>query len=309
MKFTFIDLFAGIGGLRIPFDKLGGECVFTSEIDKKCQDTYEINFKERPFGDIKEITESDISQIPKHDLLLAGFPCQAFSNAGKRKGFNDTRGTLFYDIEKILAFHKPKAFLLENVKGLRSHDGGETLRIILEVLRDTLGYYVPEPEILNSKDFGVPQNRQRIYIVGFLKENNFQYPKPTGIPTKVGDILEPGRVPNKYTISDKLWASHKARKQRNKLKGKGFGYSSKKRTDEYTSTLSARYYKDGAEVLIEKTNNSNPRKLTPNEARRLQGFPDWFQVNKSDNEAYKQFGNAVTVPVVQYLADEIINFL
>ena len=309
MKFKFIDLFAGIGGLRIPFDKLGGECVFTSEIDKKCQDTYEINFKERPFGDIKKITESNLSQIPKHDLLLAGFPCQAFSNAGKRKGFNDTRGTLFYDIEKILAFHKPKAFLLENVKGLRSHDGGETLRIILEVLRDTLGYYVPEPEILNSKDFGVPQNRQRIYIVGFLKKNNFQYPKPTREPTKVGDILEPGRVPNKYTISDRLWASHKARKQRNKLNGKGFGYSSKKRTDEYTSTLSARYYKDGAEVLIEKTNNSNPRKLTPNEARRLQGFPDWFQVNKSDNEAYKQFGNAVSVPVISSLANEILKHL
>ena len=309
MKFKFIDLFAGIGGLRIPFDKLGGECVFTSEIDKKCQDTYEINFKERPFGDIKKITESNLSQIPKHDLLLAGFPCQAFSNAGKRKGFNDTRGTLFYDIEKILAFHKPKAFLLENVKGLRSHDDGETLRIILEVLRGTLGYYVPEPEVLNSKDFGVPQNRQRIYIVGFLEKNNFQYPKPTREPTKVGDILEPGRVPNKYTISDKLWASHKARKQRNKLNGKGFGYSSKKRTDEYTSTLSARYYKDGAEVLIEKTNNSNPRKLTPNEARRLQGFPDWFQVNKSDNEAYKQFGNAVSVPVISSLANEILKHL
>ena len=309
MKFKFIDLFAGIGGLRIPFDKLGGECVFTSEIDKKCQDTYEINFKERPFGDIKKITESNLSQIPKHDLLLAGFPCQAFSNAGKRKGFNDTRGTLFYDIEKILAFHKPKAFLLENVKGLRSHDDGETLRIILEVLRGTLGYYVPEPEVLNSKDFGVPQNRQRIYIVGFLKKNNFQYPKPTREPTKVGDILEPGRVPNKYTISDRLWASHKARKQRNKLNGKGFGYSSKKRTDEYTSTLSARYYKDGAEVLIEKTNNSNPRKLTPNEARRLQGFPDWFQVNKSDIEAYKQFGNAVSVPVISSLANEILKHL
>ncbi len=309
MKFKFIDLFAGIGGLRIPFDKLGGECVFTSEIDKKCQDTYEINFKERPFGDIKKITESNLSQIPKHDLLLAGFPCQAFSNAGKRKGFNDTRGTLFYDIEKILAFHKPKAFLLENVKGLRSHDDGETLRIILEVLRGTLGYYVPEPEVLNSKDFGVPQNRQRIYIVGFLEKNNFQYPKPTREPTKVGDILEPGRVPNKYTISDKLWASHKARKQRNKLNGKGFGYSSKKRTDEYTSTLSARYYKDGAEVLIEKTNNSNPRKLTPNEARRLQGFPDWFQVNKSDIEAYKQFGNAVSVPVISSLANEILKHL
>tara|TARA_Y100000739_G_C20541736_1_gene433881 strand:+ start:150 stop:1079 length:930 start_codon:yes stop_codon:yes gene_type:complete len=309
MKFKFIDLFAGIGGLRIPFDKLGGECVFTSEIDKKCQDTYEINFKERPFGDIKKITESNLSQIPKHDLLLAGFPCQAFSNAGKRKGFNDTRGTLFYDIEKILAFHKPKAFLLENVKGLRSHDDGETLRIILEVLRGTLGYYVPEPEVLNSKDFGVPQNRQRIYIVGFLEKNNFQYPKPTREPTKVGDILEPGRVPNKYTISDRLWASHKARKQRNKLNGKGFGYSSKKRTDEYTSTLSARYYKDGAEVLIEKTNNSNPRKLTPNEARRLQGFPDWFQVNKSDNEAYKQFGNAVSVPVISSLANEILKHL
>ena len=309
MKFKFIDLFAGIGGIRIPFDELGGECVFTSEIDKKCQDTYEINFKERPQGDITLITNSDISIIPKHDLLLAGFPCQAFSNAGKRKGFNDTRGTLFYDIEEILAFHKPKAFLLENVKGLRSHDGGKTLKIILQILRDKLGYFVPDPEILNSRDFGLPQNRQRIYIVGFLKKNSFQYPKSLGIKTKVGDILEPGRVPNKYTISDKLWASHKARKQRNKLNGKGFGYSSKKRTDEYTSTLSARYYKDGAEVLIEKTNNSNPRKLTPNEARRLQGFPDWFEVNKSDNQAYKQFGNAVSVPVIRSLAKEIYKFL
>ena len=309
MKFKFIDLFAGIGGLRIPFDELGGHCVFSSEIDSKCQDTYEINFKERPFGDIKKITCSNLSVIPKHDLLLAGFPCQAFSNAGKRKGFNDTRGTLFYDIEKILAYHKPKAFLLENVKGLRSHNDGNTLRIILEVLRAKLGYFVPEPEILNSKDFGIPQNRERIYIIGFLKKNSFQYPKPTNIITKVSDILEPGRVPNKYTISDRLWSSHQARKERNKATGKGFGFSSKKRTDQYTNTLSARYYKDGAEILIEKTNKSNPRKLTPDEAKRLQGFPSWFIVNKSDNEAYKQFGNAVSVPVIAALAREINKYL
>ena len=311
MKFKFIDLFAGIGGIRIPFDELGGECVFTSEIDKKCQDTYEINFNERPQGDITLITNSDISIIPKHDLLLAGFPCQAFSNAGKRKGFNDTRGTLFYDIEEILAFHKPKAFLLENVKGLRSHDGGKTLKTILQILRDKLGYFVPDPEILNSRDFGLPQNRQRIYIVGFLKENSFQYPKSLGIKTKVGDILEPGRVPNKYTISDKLWDYLQRYAEKHKAKGNGFGYGLCKNSD-VARTLSARYYKDGSEILI-KQRNKNPRRLTPRECSRLMGFDKSLQsefvIPVSDTQAYKQFGNSVAVPVIESIAEYMTPFL
>ena len=188
----FIDLFAGIGGMRIPFEELGGECVFTSEIDKFAQQTYEANFNEKPFGDIKEATKSDETikeHIPKHDILLAGFPCQAFSQAGKRKGFEDTRGTLFFDIAKILKVMNPKAFLLENVKGLEGHDQGNTMNRILDIILE-LGY-LPNSKVLNSKDFGLPQNRERIFIVG-LKESmfNFQLVNVPKVPTKVRDILE-----------------------------------------------------------------------------------------------------------------------
>ena len=317
MKFTFIDLFAGIGGMRLGFEsaceELGFEadCVFSSEWDIKCQDTYMDNFKERPDGDISYIVENEIHKIKKHDVLMAGFPCQPFSNAGLRKGFNDTRGTLFHDIATVLKEKRPKAFLLENVKGLRSHDKGNTLKTILRVLREDLHYFVPEPEVLNTKDFGLPQNRQRIFIVGFLKENNFSFPKPLGIKTKVSQILNSGRPPEKYIISQKLWDSHVARKKRNEesIPKKGFGYKSVTSSDSYTNTLSARYYKDGAEILVKRRGELlkiPPRKITPDEARQLQGFPKGFIVNKSDVQAYKQFGNAVSVPVIKELVKRLL---
>ncbi len=317
MKFSFIDLYAGIGGMRLGFESAckdlnhQSECVYSSEWDKWCQETYKDNFNETPHGDINKIVENDIDSISKHDVLMAGFPCQPFSNAGLKKGFNDTRGTAFHDLRLIIEAKKPRAFILENVKGLRSHDKGRTLDIILSVLRNDLSYFVPEPKILNSKDFGLPQNRQRIFIVGFLQKNNFTFPEPLGLKTKVSQVLNPGRTPNKYFISQKLWDSHRARKIKNQKANpkKGFGYKSVIPSDEYTSTISARYYKDGAEILIKRRDediNIPPRKLTPDEARQLQGFPDNFIVNKSDTQAYKQFGNAVSVPVIRELSKRIL---
>lgn len=290
------------------------ECVFSSEWDEKCQDTYEQNFGDRPHGDITEIVKNNLSKIPNHDVLMAGFPCQPFSNAGLKKGFGDTRGTLFYDIAKILEAKKPKVFMLENVKGLKSNNKGNTLKVILKVLREDLGYYVPDPKILNSKDFGLPQNRERIFIIGFRKKNNFSFPEPLNIKTKVSNILNPGRAPKKYSISQKLWDSHRARRLKNQSAKpkKGFGYKSVTADDSYTSTISARYYKDGAEILIKRRGediNIPPRKLTPDEARQLQGFPDNFILNKSDIQAYKQFGNAVSVPVIKFLSKELIKYL
>lgn len=298
-KEKFIDLFAGIGGLSLPFRELGMECVFSSEIDKFAIQTYFNNFNELPFGDIKEISEKD---IPAHDLLLGGFPCQAFSMAGKRKGFKDDRGNLFYEITRILSFHKPKAFLLENVKGLINHEKGKTFKTILNNLTN-LGYKVSY-KVLNARDFGLPQNRERVYIVGFLEHNiNFNFPMPINKPTLVSDIIE-DNIDKKYTISDKLWESHQLRKERNKSKGNGFGYSLVYENSKYTSTLSARYYKDGSEILLHQENN-NPRKLTPRECANLQGFPKNFKIVVSDNQSYKQFGNSVAISVVREIAKEI----
>ena len=207
-KFKFIDLFAGIGGIRIPFEELGGKCVFSSEWDKFAQQTYEANFGEVPHGDITKIKEKN---IPKHDLLVAGFPCQAFSQAGLKKGFKDTRGTMFFEIARILDHHKPKAFLLENVKGLRGHDKGNTFKTIMSILNE-LGYKTLAHKVLNAKEFGLPQNRERIFIVGFLDYFLFDFPEPPMTDTKVGDILDK-RVKDKYTISDKMWNSAKKRKE------------------------------------------------------------------------------------------------
>lgn len=306
-KFRFIDLFAGIGGIRIPFQELGGRCVFTSEWDKFAQKSYRLNFGEVPEGDITKINAPD---IPDFDILLAGFPCQPFSQAGLKKGFSDTRGTLFFDIERILEAKRPKAFLLENVKQLRGHDKGRTLKVILEHL-DRLNYYV-KYEILRAADFGVPQNRERIYIVGFNKDYfdiddsyAFSFPEPPKVKTRLGDILEIN-VDEKYTISDKLWQGHLRRKKEHEEKGNGFGYSLFNSDSEYTSTISARYYKDGSEILIEQK-DKNPRKLTPRECARLQGFPEEFVIPVSDTQAYKQFGNSVAVPVVRAVAKEIID--
>ena len=302
-KFKFIDLFAGIGGIRIPFEELGGKCVFSSEWDKFAQQTYEANFGEVPHGDITKIKEKN---IPKHDLLVAGFPCQAFSQAGLKKGFKDTRGTMFFEIARILDHHKPKAFLLENVKGLRGHDKGNTFKTIMSILNE-LGYKTLAHKVLNAKEFGLPQNRERIFIVGFLDHFLFDFPEPPMTDTKVGDILDK-RVKDKYTISDKMWNSAKKRKEFYKKKGYGFGYSLFNRKSKYTSTISARYYKDGAEIWIDQK-NKNPRRITPNEARRLQGFPEGFEIPVSDGQAYKQFGNAVPVPVIRAIAKKMIRFI
>ena len=321
--FKFVDLFAGIGGMRLGFESAGGLCVFSSEFEKNAQATYEENYGDQPFGDITKISEKD---IPSHDVLVAGFPCQPFSHAGLKLGIDDTRGTLFYDIARIIKEKKPKVAILENVRGLISHDKGHTLFIVLKTLT-RLGYkcviekrLIDQADIasckkeskkmvLKSTDFGIPQNRQRIYIVLWRKglKGAFHYPEPLKVETRVGDILE--KEPDeKYTISNRLWDGHRRRKINNKKNGKGFGYGLFREDSEYTNTISARYYKDGSEILIFQ-DNKNPRKITPREAARLQGFPEEFILNKSNVQAYKQFGNSVSVPVIRALADKIKDIL
>ena len=340
-KFRFIDLFAGIGGIRLPFQQLGGECVFSSEWDKFAQRTYAANYGEVPSGDITQIIASD---IPDHDILMGGFPCQSFSQAGLKKGFEDTRGTMFFEIQRILGEKRPKVFLLENVKQLKGHDKGRTLQTILNILtgesdlplddvpmsadaREALGkklnYWV-DYKVLRAADFGIPQNRERIFIIGFDRDyfgenidfnKIFKWPEPTNQPTKVGDILESQEIldtlEDKYTISDKLWAGHLRRKAEHGIKGNGFGYSLFNRESSYTNTISARYYKDGSEVLIDQSHlGKNPRKLTPRECARLQGFPDDFIVDAvSQGQIYKQFGNSVCVKVIQAVAKQIVTVL
>ena len=307
IKFNYIDLFAGIGGIRIPFQELGGKCVFTSEWDAFAQKTYKINFGGEIAGDITQVDEK---AIPDFDVLLGGFPCQPFSQAGLHKGFSDTRGTLFFDIERIIAEKRPKMFLLENVKQLKGHDKGRTFKVIEEHLK-AMNYSVTA-KVLRAGDFGVPQNRERIYIVGFdrdyyrLDENfNFEFPIPPKTKTRLGDILEPV-VDEKYTISKKLYAGHLRRKEEHKQKGNGFGFSLFNADSEYTNTLSARYYKDGSEILIEQP-GTQPRKLTPRECARLQGFPEEFIIPVSDTRAYKQFGNSVAVPVIRAIAKNMVS--
>lgn len=303
-EFKYIDLFAGIGGIRMPFQNLGGECVFSSEIDKYAAQTYEANYGEKPSGDITQI---NAESIPNFDILLAGFPCQAFSIAGKRKGFEDTRGTMFFEVERILEEKKPKSFLLENVKGLTNHDHGRTFKIMLDILENKLGYKVYY-KVLNAKNFGLPQNRERIMIVGFKNHNiDFKFPEEINKETKVGDILI-DNPDSKYTISDKIWESHQLRKERNRAKGNGFGYSLFNEESPYTSTISARYYKDGSEILIAQE-GKNPRKLTPREAARLQGYPDSFKIVVSDTQAYKEFGNSVPVNMINAVAQEMYKSL
>ncbi len=335
--FKFIDLFAGIGGIRLPFQELGGECVFTSEWDKFAQKTYQANFGEKPSGDITQIPARD---IPEHDVLLAGFPCQAFSQAGLRQGFSDTRGTMFFEIQRILAARRPAAFLLENVKQLRGHDKGRTLKTILDILNgrtvaelpndipmseearaslsQSLNYEVSY-EVLRATDFGVPQNRERVYIVGFnrdkfpdidLKDFFNSLKKPGTV--KLGTVLEDNRIVDpKYTISDRLYAGHIRRKEEHKAKGNGFGFSLFTRESPYCNTISARYYKDGSEILIDQSDiGKNPRKLTPKECLRIQGFPEKYDLSAvSDVQLYKQFGNSVSVPVIRAIAQKVITTL
>lgn len=361
--FKFIDLFAGIGGFHTAMHSVGGKCVFASEWDKNARITYEANykniepslFKKDSDGKYKffnaDINDVVMDDIPDFDVLCGGFPCQAFSIAGKRKGFEDTRGTLFFNIaaivnHKIQIGKKPKVLFMENVKGLKNHDHGKTLETLLRVLKEDLKYEV-RTAVLNAKFFGVPQNRERLFFVCWDKEqcsaDDFNFPlgldkdlKPLFkkdelekcIATKVSDIFEPAdKIPEKNTISDKMWIGHQLRKKRNKENGKGFGYSLFTGESVYCSTISARYWKDGSEILIDQSNlGKNPRKLTPVEAGRLQGYKilgngwenpnaDHNQNNQknfpemkivvSDKEAFHQFGNSVAVPVIRTLAKEI----
>lgn len=311
--FTFIDLFAGIGGMRLAFEQNGGKCLYSNEWNKYSQQTYFANFGEQPDGDITKI---DARIIPDHDILVAGFPCQPFSIAGVSKknslglatGFEDkTQGTLFFDVCRIIKAKRPKAFMLENVKNLKSHDKGHTYKVIEESLHE-LGYKVFSA-VLDGQAY-VPQHRERILIVGFNKEIygsdtefSFDITPPEKAPVML-DILEFG-VDDKYTLSDKLWTYLKNYAAKHKAAGNGFGYGI---ADPYgiARTLSARYYKDGSEILIEQEGR-NPRRLTPRECARLQGFPDTFKIPVSDTQAYRQFGNSVVVPLMANVAKLIVD--
>ena len=323
-KFKFIDLFAGIGGFRLALQNLGGKCVFTSEWDKQAQKTYRANFGETPFGDITK--EETKQYIPDgFDVLCAGFPCQAFSIAGKRGGFEDTRGTLFFDVAEIIKRKQPKAFFLENVKGLRSHDKGKTLETILNVLRNDLGYYVPDPQIVNAKDFGVPQNRERIYIVGFhisLNIDKFNYPKPTNQNVTFADVKEENVVETKYYLSTQYLQTLVNHKARHENKGNGFGYEIIKDNQTANAVVCGGMGRERNLVLDHRITDFTPttkikgqvnregiRKMTPREWARLQGFPDNYTIPVADASAYKQFGNSVAVPAIQATANEIIKLI
>ena len=327
--FDFIDLFAGIGGLRVGFESIGGRCVFTSEWNAFSQQTYKANFgEEHPIaGDITAIHEAD---IPAHDVLLAGFPCQPFSIAGVSKknalgrahGFADeTQGTLFFDVARIIAHHRPRAFLLENVKNLQSHDKGRTFDVIQRTLSQELGYQI-HCKVIDGAHF-VPQHRERILIVGFRDPVIFDWGM-VDLPPKGAHLLseilhrdkdEPyiesdgdryfdhkaGRVLDKYTLTDKLWTYLQDYKKKHQAAGNGFGFGLVT-PDSVTRTLSARYYKDGSEILVSQGSRKNPRRLTPRECARLMGFSDSFKIPVSDTRAYKQFGNSVVVPVMEAVA-------
>lgn len=317
--FRFIDLFAGIGGLRIGFESIGGRCVFTSEWDKKCQETYARNFPDnhKIAGDIREYS-ADPEKIPKHDVLVAGFPCQPFSIAGVSKknalgrphGFLcDTQGTLFFDTAQIIAHHRPAVFVLENVKNLQRHDGGRTFATIINVLENELHYNV-QYRVISSQPW-VPQKRERIFIVGFRDKTDFDFNAlqipPISKGPKLGSILQPpGTVDDKYTLTPHLWKYLQDYKAKHNAQGNGFGFSLFG-PDDVTRTLSARYYKDGSEILVAQK-GKRPRRLTPLECARLMGFASRkrdFHIVVSDTQAYKQFGNAVVVPVVEFLAKAV----
>ena len=366
-KNTFIDLFAGIGGFHTAMHSIGARCVYASEWDKNARISYEANYKDiepKLFTKNKEgeylyfnedINDAVPSNIPDFDVCCGGFPCQPFSVAGLKRGFEDTRGTLFFNIanivrEKIKAGVPPKVLFLENVRGLKNHDNGNTLKVILATL-DELGYNYSYC-VLNAKCFGVPQNRERLFIIAWFRElikvEEFNFPygldaqgkiiynkeelKKGTLPTKVSDIFEPeDAIEAKYTISDRMWEGHQKRKERNRKNGKGFGYSLFSAGSTYTSTISARYWKDGSEILIDQSDKGlNPRILTPVEAGRLQGYriigKGWqhpecannqnyndnnpeFKIVVSNKEAYHQFGNSVAIPVIKALAKEIVKQL
>ena len=323
-KFTFIDLFAGIGGFRIAMQNLGGKCVYSSEFDAQAQKTYLENYGEMPFGDITK--ESTKQYIPDgFDILCAGFPCQAFSLAGKRRGFEETRGTLFFDVAEIIRRKRPKAFFLENVKGLKIHDKGKTLDTILNVLRNDLDYYVPDPEIVNAMNFGVPQHRERIYIVGFRKDmgvNEFTYPKPTDTTKRFIDIREEKEVSAKYYLSTQYQHTLYEHKKRHESKGNGFGYEIIPDDGIANAIVVGGMGRERNIVIDNRLSDYTPvthikgeinhdgwRRMTPREWARLQGFPDSFIIAVADASAYKQFGNSVAVPAIQATAEQIVKRL
>jgi DNA (cytosine-5)-methyltransferase 1 len=336
-RFRFIDLFAGIGGLRLGFERAGGKCVFTSEWDLYAQKTYRANFSvdEQIHGDITKI---DAGDIPDHEVLLAGFPCQPFSIAGVSKknslnmphGFADaTQGTLFFDVVRIIERKQPEIVILENVKNLRSHDKGNTYRTIMGVLQKDLGYTVDD-QIFDGQHW-VPQHRERIVIAAFRDPALFSFetlPLPGKGHVLLGEILhrtdgtepflthdgdryfdfESGKVRDKYTLSDKLWSYLQAYAAKHRSLGNGFGFGLVNESS-ITRTLSARYYKDGSEILVDQGEDRNPRRLTPREAARLMGFPDDFVIPVSDTRAYKQFGNSVIVPQFAHIAEYIARLI
>lgn len=323
-KFTFIDLFAGIGGFRMALQRLGGRCVFSSEWDEQAKRTYMLNYGDIPFGDI---TKEEIkSYIPDNfDILCAGFPCQAFSLAGKRRGFEETRGTLFFDVAEIIRRKRPRAFFLENVKGLLIHDKGRTIETILNVLRNDLDYYVPQPQIVNAMNFGVPQHRERVYIVGFRKDqgvDEYTYPSPTDSTKTFGDIKEKECPSVKYWLSTQYLKTLIAHKKRHEAKGNGFGYEIIK-DDQVANAIVVGGMGRERNLVIDnrltdftpvtkikgEVNHEGLRRMTPREWARLQGYPDDFIIDVADASAYKQFGNSVAVPAIQATAEQIINRL
>jgi DNA (cytosine-5)-methyltransferase 1 len=307
----FIDLFCGIGGFRIAFEKAGCQCVFSSDYDRFSQQTYEANFGEKPHGDIHSVAVAD---IPTHDILCAGFPCQPFSIAGvskklslgRKHGFDDVKqGNLFFSIADILDFHRPAAFVLENVKNLKGHEGGSTFDIIYRTLTEHLGYTVYH-KIIDAKSV-VPQHRERIFIVGFREWRYFEFPQFPSDGPKLGDILEPSPDP-KFTLSEHLWTYLQKYAAKHRAAGNGFGFGLVTERD-ISRTLSARYYKDGSEILVAQKAGRIPRRLTPRECARLMGYPESFKIVVSDTQAYRQFGNSVVVPVVKRIASAVLRTL
>ena len=308
--FRFIDLFCGIGGFRFAFERAGGKCVFSSDYDKFSQQTYEANFGERPTGDIHGVA---VAEIPPHDILCAGFPCQPFSIAGvskklslgRKHGFDDEKqGNLFFSIADIIDYHRPAAFVLENVKNLKGHDGGRTFDIIYRTLTEALGYTVYH-KIIDAKSV-VPQHRERIFLVGFREWRYFDFPQFPPSGPKLGSILE-SNPDLKYTLTEHLWTYLQNYAAKHRAAGNGFGFGLVTEKDT-TRTLSARYHKDGSEILIAQPRKI-PRRLTPRECARLMGYPETYKIVVSDTQAYRQFGNSVVVPVVERIAQSVVRTL
>lgn len=307
-KLKFIDLFCGIGGFHIAFEKAGCECVFSSDWNPQAQITYEANFGHKPHGDIYDVPDN---AIPPHNILCAGFPCQPFSIAGvskklslgKKHGFEDKeQGNLFFRLAELIDRHRPDAFVLENVKNLKGHDKGNTFRVIWETLTSHLKYTVYH-QVIDAQGL-VPQHRERIFLVGFRDKRHFEFPEFPKEGPKLETILE-AEIPEKYTLTDHLWNYLQAYAAKHKAAGNGFGFGLVTGKDT-TRTLSARYYKDGSEILISQGPRKNPRRLTPRECARLMGYPDSFKIPVSDTQAYKQFGNSVVVPVVSRIAKAVV---